>query len=100
MKWDIYNGPEANVEVEDMNDYSNYGNIDSFVKDRKYQQWSVKSWLPECTKLESAGCDILTAEISKTWTDWDSTEDADFNFGTYQVQLLSELNSIRDDYPS
>ena len=42
---------------------------------------------------------MLRAKIEKAdWTDWDDTEDIDFNAKAYQIQLITELNSIVEEY--
>ena len=44
------------------------------------------------------GCDVLTVKIEKLWGDWEDTEDVDFNGKQYDITLVTELNSVEEEY--
>ena len=67
--------------------------------DNTTQHWHVRTWEDECVQVNSEGCDVLRAKIEKgDWTDWDDSEDIDFNAKAYQIQLITELDSIQEEY--
>lgn len=64
INWEIQNGPNAAVSVLDMYTNSNAVILKDFQKDSKNQDWTVtknpnEAWT--CYKVNSQGCDVLTA---------------------------------------
>ena len=96
VQWDIYNGPTASVEVEDMKATASQSVESTSADDR--QQWSIMEWQNTCSKINTMGCDVLTVKIEKIWKDWDDQEDVDFNGKQFDISLITELNSVEKNY--
>ena len=98
INWEVRNGPSVYVTVEDMFNDSEVG-LTGLESDNNTQHWHVRTWEDECVQVNSEGCDVLRAKIEKgDWTDWDDSEDIDFNAKAYQIQLITELDSIQEEY--
>merc|ERR1712110_186619 len=124
LSWDIFNGPSAMVQQEDLHgfdtegDFFHIADLPAAAIDER-NDWSIVSWEQACTKVNTLGCDLLRIKIQKTfdrlyespdldpmgpcpecYTLGDYFEDVNFNGRTYEVSILTEHNSVVNELPS
>lgn len=81
VTWVIDNGPVANITITDT--YSNTGKLGVDLEDSDPigNNWHLEDWTEKeaytCTKINSGGCDILTAKIFRYWHEYNTFEDFD-----------------------
>lgn len=94
VNWEIGNGPRALVSVVDT--YSDTGKTgaDLMPSDPIANNWHVEDWTEvqpfTCQKLQSEGCDVLTAKIYKYWFEYNSMEDISLQDGTFLISLYTK----------
>ena len=64
VRWDIFNGPSAKVEVLDMHSEV-YFNADDAIQDtnNNWLVWDHPEEMQYCTKVSGSGCDILRGKV-------------------------------------
>jgi hypothetical protein len=71
VSWNIGNGPNATVTVEDTYSYTGMTLRDLQPQDTLQNDWSVVNWTAveayTCQKVKSDGCDVLTAKVERPW---------------------------------
>lgn len=94
VNWEITNGPKAKVTAEDTFSYAGSTGKDLAEKDLIGNNWHVADWTYAqpftCQKLESEGCDILTAKIYKYWHEFNTIEDVSLANGIYLISLFTK----------
>lgn len=93
VTWAIGNGPRAVVTATDTYSNKGKGGADLEERDPISNNWHVEDWTDvepyTCQKLESEGCDVLTAKIYKYWHEYNSIEDISLQNGTYLISLYT-----------
>ena len=94
VNWQIGNGPIAKVTAVDTYSDTGKGGKDLMAKDFIANNWHVEDWTDTepytCQKLESEGCDVLTAKIYKYWHEYNTQEDISLQDGTYLISLYTK----------
>ena len=108
VRWDIFNGPSATVEVLDMHNNETF-DVDAAIEDstNNWLVWDHPEEMQYCTKVSGSGCDILRAKVNRQWSFWNEDEDVEFknmsypySSGTTEVKLVTEHRSIYKEYPA
>jgi hypothetical protein len=93
VNWTIGNGPRAAVNAVDTYAYAGNSGADLADHDELANNWHVRDWtdvMPyTCQKIDSEGCDVLTAKIYKYWFEYNSLEDISLQDGTFLVSLYT-----------
>jgi len=86
------------MTIDDMNGGSS--TISALTKDSS-QNWKTTSWSDEsneCVKIDTAGCDVLTAKIKRSWNDYVESEDLSLSGNTYSFSLATSHDGSTETY--
>ena len=94
VKWEIGNGPAAFVTATDTFSLTGTKGVNLEKSDPLANNWHVKDWTSveqfTCEKIESEGCDVLTAKIYKYWHEYNTIEDFDMSNDNYMISLYTK----------
>ena len=93
LRWDVRNGPSARVSLHDTHANDQWLANPEFpivdIDAEEDSRWSLKDWGAACSKINSRGCDVLTAKIERKWDYGNfikhAETDLDFNGKTFAI---------------